>query len=777
MKAGITVDVGATDGTSKEPVTSSEPEDSVSDLRTRSPKRLIAAAWLTTGSATAAFLTAFCYGQIRASRLPPAGDMSDHAAVAQWMRSLPWWDWRGWSDWFHGGKAIGVTYPPLSHLFLRFTHPSYGQILAVGIGLLVLLPWGALRIARATRYSPQAQATAVAIALMIPSASWSMYWLFSGFSRDFRSWPNMIAVCLGMFVAAWAAKCERPLTSGLVLGAAVLFNLTPIPGVIVVSGVLLATSGVSFGQGLRWMVTVGMTTIAVTAWWLVPFVHGLDRMTNWNFDLALALWQGENWGAVFLGSLGLLAALGARYGPPGARRLAAASGIGLLAVLAADFLEIPHSPARWLTLPIICAGLASAGLVTRTRDARTTGPVGLASVLAVIVAATGYVTLTDEVWVLPLAAVLLIMPRSTWSWCAALAWAITLHQVPLWDLVAEPRAPADSAAEAVLESGGDDVNGLVYLNRVYENENGLYALDCGYSGYPWKATISRNGLLRPLHANYGAYVESSPTYEFLNGELLIASEADGRSSEFRPQWVAAWQDAGRPRLYDRMAGVALGAKWYVECDASGRIVLVEEVPGEQATGTAIETFQDEESWHAAAVRWWIQLSVGESHEQVPVPAVRTGDLDHAAHPMHQAAQDVMLESRPDTLTISANVAGWAWLRVPWDVYWQSDADIPILKGGPGHLIVWLPAGVTTMRWRVPAGVDAAAAVVSGASLLAVVGMSVVNRRLGFQGERNRNRPVAAAVETFAETVDEWILGARGLLCRALNRARRALRGG
>ena len=64
----------------------------------------------------------------------------------EWFNTLPWWDWRGWSDWFYGGQATGVNYYPLSHAWLRFTHPVYGQLFAVTIGLVLLLPWGALRL-------------------------------------------------------------------------------------------------------------------------------------------------------------------------------------------------------------------------------------------------------------------------------------------------------------------------------------------------------------------------------------------------------------------------------------------------------------------------------------------------------------------------------------------------------------------------------------------------------------------------------------------------------
>ena len=179
----------------------------------------------------------------------PGGDMIGHAATAEWLRTLPWWDWRGWSDWFYGGQAIGVNYPPLGHAWMRFTHPVHGQMAAVALGLLVLLPWGTLRLARAVGYAPRAQRAAVAAVLVLTVGFGQMHWVLSGFHQQntfFGSWPAMLATVIGLFAAAWAACCRRPVTSGVVAGVAVLFNATVVPGVAVVCAALLATSGASF---------------------------------------------------------------------------------------------------------------------------------------------------------------------------------------------------------------------------------------------------------------------------------------------------------------------------------------------------------------------------------------------------------------------------------------------------------------------------------------------------------------------------------------------------
>ena len=115
-----------------------------------------------------------------------------------------------------------MNYPPLGHAWMRFTHPAHGQMAAVAVGLLVLLPWGTLRLARAVGFLPHAQRFAVGSVLVLAAVSGKMHWVLSGLhytSTFFGSWPRMLATMLGLFCAAWAARCRRPATCGAVAGA------------------------------------------------------------------------------------------------------------------------------------------------------------------------------------------------------------------------------------------------------------------------------------------------------------------------------------------------------------------------------------------------------------------------------------------------------------------------------------------------------------------------------------------------------------------------------
>lgn len=123
-----------------------------------------------------------------------------------------------------------------------------------------------------------------------------------------------------------------------------------------------------------------------------------------------------------------------------------------------------------------------------------------------------------------------------------------------------------------------------------------------------------------------------------------------------------------------------------------------------------------------------------------------------------------MRSERDTLILTAKQPGWAWLRVPWDPYWHAASGAPILKGGPGHLVVWAEAGTNTLLWSVPGRVDAIAGAVTGASLLVLVALVRVNRRQGFQIDLHRYQPAAEAFGEWSNIVDRW--------CRAISSRRR-----
>ena len=739
-------------------------EGATEDARTQ--RRRLAAVWLGAGSALAAMVAVSWYVVVGHGGAAPGGDMIFHAAAARWLRTLPWWDWRGWSDWFYGGQAIGVNYPPLGHAWMRFTHPTHGQMAAVALGLLVFLPWGALRLARAVGCAPRAQRAAVAAVLVLAAASGNMHWVLSGFHSEstfFSSWPAMLATVSGLFAAAWAARCRQPVACGVVVGVAVLFNATVVPGVAVVCAVLLATSGASFGRAVRWAATAGSAVLAVCAWWLVPFLSGSARLVRWEVPLAAAWSTGGVWQSAILAALGVAAAWAARRGAGPSRRLALAAATGLLATLTADLFGYLRSE-RWLELPILVAAVAASGLLAAESRRVSLRPARPAWAVLGVAFLIVFVVVTLRLEMLPLAAWLLWRPQRAWAWGGALAWFAVLLWVPFWGQIRNP-APPEPLSMAPLEAaaahGGPDVAGLVYLDNRYNTAPGDVRV-CMW-GNPWLTTTETDGRIRPL---FGMYQETSATAEFLGAEAEMHSRAfEGRGGR-RPHWFDAWHAAGEPSLDSSARAEALGARWYTACDADGN-TLVTELSAVTASGVTVAPHPSEETWHRAAVEWWVSLAPGISE----VPVLLPGGGNGSTHPTDQAAGRVSLQAEPDSLTVRAEEAGWVWLRVPWDPDWRSVGDTPVRKGGPGHLVIWADQGVTELRWSVPRAVDAAAAAATGAALLLTAAMAAVNRRRGWQIDPDRHRPGTDALRVFADIVDGWAHTAVRSVRRIASRAR------
>ena len=723
-------------------------EGSAEDMRTQ--RRRLAAVWLGAGSALAAMVAVSWYVVVGHGGAAPGGDMIFHAAAARWLRTLPWWDWRGWSDWFYGGQAIGVNYPPLGHAWMRFTHPAHGQMVAVALGLLLFLPWSALRLARAVGYAPRAQRAAVAAVLVLAAASGNMHWVLSGFHQQstfFSSWPAMVATVSGLFAAAWAARCRRPVACGVVVGVAVLFNATVVPGVLVVCAVLLATSGASFGRAVRWAATTGAAALAVCTWWLVPFLSGSARLVRWEVPLA-AVWRtGGVWQAAILVALGAAAAWAARRGVGPSRRLAFAAATGLLATLSADLFGYLRSE-RWLELPILVAAMAAAGLFAADSGRVSLRPARPAWVVLGVAFLIVFVIVTLRLEVLPLAVWLLWRPQRTWAWGGALAWFAVLLWVPFWGQIRNPAPPEPlsmTPTEAAAAHGGPGAAGLVYLDSRYNTASGEVR-PCRW-GNPWITMTDTGGRIRPL---VGLYQETSATAEFLIVETELRSGAFEEWGGRRPHWFDAWHAAGDPSLDSPARAEALGARWHTACDADGN-TSVTELSAVSASGVTVAPHLSEETWHRAAVEWWVSLAPGTSE----VPVLLPGGGSGSTHPTDQAARGVSLQAEQDSLIVRAGEAGWVWLRVPWDPDWRSLGDTPVHKGGPGHLVIWADEGVTELRWSVPRAVDAAAAGATGAALLLTAVMAAVNRRRGWQIDPDRHRPGTHDVSVLAAIVDGW----------------------
>ena len=715
---------------------------------------MLAGVWLAAAAAPA-FMAVVGWSDVARLGSAPGGDMVIHATSVEWLRTLAWWDWRGWSDWFFGGQATGVNYPPLGYVWMRITDPVHGQMAAVLVALVVLLPWGAVVLARAVGFGGRRQCASVALGAALAVWAGQLGWTLSGFHSNmffFGAWTRMLAAVIGLFAAASAARGRSPVACGVLVGVAALFKVTVVPGIVVVCAVLVLTSGLRPSQVLRWTVTVSAAAVGVCAWWLVPFVAGWGRLVHWDVPLS-EVWggAGQLFGVVIMAGVAVATVAAARR-VDGSRRLALAAGAALLGAVAADLAGY-QAAYHWLAAPILIAVVAAAGLVPDSpqpqaaRIARPVVSLGAASG-AVVVA----VLLKRPELLAVAVALALWRPGRVWAWGGGLAWFGVLLWVPLPGVgypVGLPRLyqPDALPAETMQRLAGAGGAGTVQI-----------AHTCGTTPDPWLATRTSGGRIRPLS---GLNRETVASAEFILAPgYLHGSDFRGVSGS-RPHWLQAWDAAGRPDMAGTAASEALGARWSIQCEADDDAVTVSEGPGILAEGVRIVPYRDEDSWHQAAVQWWVAVA-SESEPlrpggtaQVPVlwPDV---EAEGEAALVGQAARGVSLHTEQDRLYVMAESAGWAWVRVSWDPWWFADDGVP-LKGGPGHLVVWVEPGVTELRWYVPGRVDATAVAVTALSLLLLVAMVRVNRREGWDIDPDRPRPTADAVNRFADAADRRLV--------------------
>ena len=267
----------------------------------------------------------------------------------------------------------------------------------------------------------------------------------------------------------------------------------------------------------------------------------------------------------------------------------------------------------------------------------------------------------------------------------------------------------------------------------------------------------------------GLYRETSVAAEFTDAETALR---EGHwSGGTRPHWDDAWRAGDSLSLDSTAAADALGARWYVECDADDTFTVFEG-PDIRAEGAKIVAYPDEDSWHKAAVEWWVAVASESAPLRVggvpEIPVLWPGAEDEGtAAQLDRAAQGVTMRTEQDRVYVTAQSPGWVWLRVPWDPWWFAPDGVP-LKGGPGHLVVWADTGTTELRWDVPDNVDLLAVSLTVLALLLLIPLTSINRRKGWELDPDRPRPAAAALTRLADTTDRALYTAARTLTRKPN---------
>ena len=445
----------------------------------------------------------------------------------------------------------------------------------------------------------------------------------------------------------FAARCDRPTVAGVLAGLAVLLNASVVPGIAVVSAVLVLSSGATRSQIIRWVATAGTSAMAVCAWWLVPFLAGSSRLVRFQVTLSEAWTAGGEWQLAVLAALTVAAVWASQHGGRASQRLGMAAAVALVVTILADLFGYLRSE-RWLELPILVAAVAVAAATNpESRHGSTRLMRPSFSVIVALVAVLMVPTLGRWEF-LPLAVWALWGLRpSIWAWGGVLAWSLVLLWIPFWSLIRNPpQPPAESSSimESVTAQSGPDADGTVYFDQWYTTNAGD-AAPCTWI-HPWAVTARSEGRIRTLQ---GLYREASVAAEFTDAETALRA--------------GHWLNGPVP------TGMTLGARgvrcrWTVpqppkpsglagtwECDADDTFT-VSEGPDIRAEGAKIVAYPDEDSWHKAAVEWWVAVA-SESAPLRPggtpeIPVLWPGAEDEGtAAQLDRAAQGVTMRTEQD----------------------------------------------------------------------------------------------------------------------------------
>ena len=308
------------------------------------------------------------------------------------------------------------------------------------------------------------------------------------------------------------------------------------------------------------------------------------------------------------------------------------------------------------------------------------------------------------------------------AWCALL---LAVPAAQLFDLPGRPDRTAPSAAMS-LTARADEHNaaGFVYLQQFFDHSRGGLG-NCGW-GDPWHILTASDTSLRPLT---GLYRETSASSEFIAVAETSRRDVAQVYGEPMDQWGPAWAASppGAP-IDHETAATALGASWYVFCDSTDTITTRQLTP-RRISGVGLAPHPGDDAWHRDAVGWWAGLLTGEYDLEDAEAAVPThGSVDWDAYPPSQAAAGVSLLEAGESFAATAQTAGWAWIRVPWDPYWHSHDGTPVLKGGPGHIVAWIDEGRNDFGWWVPRRVDIAAIATTTTAVALALTLLIAGRR-------------------------------------------------
>ena len=247
-------------------------------------------ALLLVGGCTVAMLQVIHLGLVFENNTPTGGDMGAHVMAPAYLRDhlLPSWQISGWSNYWYNGLPIYRFYmvvPALMMVALNIVFPygvAFKIVVCLGIVTLPFCCWAFGRLAR-FRY-PIPELMALAALLFLFDESFTIYGgnLTSTMAGEFSFSIALSFAILGLGLFA------RGLETGKYRNwTAILLALAMLSHGIVLIFVLLG----AFLMWLIWMdktrfiygFTMGLTAVALCAFWLLPFVTTTEYMTDMKY--------------------------------------------------------------------------------------------------------------------------------------------------------------------------------------------------------------------------------------------------------------------------------------------------------------------------------------------------------------------------------------------------------------------------------------------------------------------------------------------------------------
>ena len=282
--------------------------------------------------------------------------------------------------------------------------------------------------------------------------------------------------------------------------------------------------------------------------------------------------------------------------------------------------------------------------------------------------------------------------------------------------------PSDAIAVAARGDRGGS-GGLVYLQHHGAHPYGGLTT-CSW-GDPWAPVAAGTTGLVPLD---GLYRETSTAAEFIHAERMLRVNEYPLYGPPMNHWTEAWAQTPTTRPDSQQAATALGASWLVTCDADNAIQATPITP-RRISSIRLAPQSTNDTWHREATAWWANLLTNQTTLTEAEAAVPThGEVDWDAYPPAQAAGGVSVLEVGESFAVTAQTAGWVWIRVPWDPYWHSHNNTPVLKGGPGHIVAWADEGHNNYGWWVPPQVDTAAIITTTVAAALATTLLITGRR-------------------------------------------------